>query len=263
MRGRGWLAPAPIHFDRRGIFEWISIVLWHFPLHLTFASSGVQSSRCVRMWSLRGGHAKACAKYDYVCICTYIYIYIYIHIYIYIYIYVYIYIYIYVYICIYIYIYIYIHTYIIIFSRLLGFGSLTAPLFTSGCAASSGECRSLGVVNKLNLLRNRFQHGHKMCQNFRSADVYVLFHLWYRWNLGQTNSYIKEVGFLSAPTNFLAQWFRNFDSKILGLTILSMKNGRKSYLPYSTPLWNIFGAVFGCFRRLRREIFISQNWLKG
>ena len=24
-----------------------------------------------------------------------------------------------------------------------------------------------------------------------------------------------------------------------------------------------FGAVFGCVCRLRREIFISQNWLKG
>ena len=36
-----------------------------------------------------------------------------------------------------------------------------------------------------------------------------------------------------------------------------------AYLPYSTPLWNRFGAVFGCVCRLRREIFISQNWLKG
>ena len=26
-------------------------------------------------------------------------------------------------------------------------------------------------VNKLNLLRNRFQHAHEMCQNFRSADA--------------------------------------------------------------------------------------------
>ena len=34
------------------------------------------------------------------------------------------------------------------------------------------------------------------------------------------------MGFLSAPTDFLAQWFRNFDSKILGLRILSMKSGR-------------------------------------
>ena len=25
------------------------------------------------------------------------------------------------------------------------------------------------------------------------------------WSLGQTNSYTQEVGFLSAPTNFLAQ----------------------------------------------------------
>ena len=28
-----------------------------------------------------------------------------------------------------------------------------------------------------------------------------------------------------------------------------------SYLPYSTPLWNRSGAVFGCVCRLRREIF--------
>ena len=34
------------------------------------------------------------------------------------------------------------------------------------------------------------------------------------------------MDFLSAPSNFLAQWFHNFDSKILGLTMLSMKNGR-------------------------------------
>ena len=38
---------------------------------------------------------------------------------------------------------------------------------------------------------------------------------------------------------------------------------REPYLPYSTPLWNRFGAVLGCFCRLRREILISQNWLKG
>ena len=36
------------------------------------------------------------------------------------------------------------------------------------------------------------------------------------------------VDFLSAPSNFLAQWSRIVDSKILGPTILSMKNGRKS-----------------------------------
>ena len=34
------------------------------------------------------------------------------------------------------------------------------------------------------------------------------------------------MGVLSAPTNFLAHKFRNSDSKILGLTILSMTNGR-------------------------------------
>ena len=34
--------------------------------------------------------------------------------------------------------------------------------------------------------------------------------------------------------------------------------GAPSYLPYSTPLWNRFGAVFGCVCRLRREIFISE-----
>ena len=36
-----------------------------------------------------------------------------------------------------------------------------------------------------------------------------------------------------------------------------------TYSPYSTPLWNRFGAVFGCVCRLRREIFISQNRPKG
>ena len=41
---------------------------------------------------------------------------------------------------------------------------------------------------------------------------------------------MKEVNFLSAPSNFLAQWFRNFDSKILGLTIISIKNGRTEWL---------------------------------
>ena len=34
------------------------------------------------------------------------------------------------------------------------------------------------------------------------------------------------MGFLSAPSNFLAQWFQKFDSNILGLRIISMKNGR-------------------------------------
>ena len=36
-----------------------------------------------------------------------------------------------------------------------------------------------------------------------------------------------------------------------------------AYLAYSTSLRNRFGAVFGCVCRLRREIFISQNRLKG
>ena len=53
--------------------------------------------------------------------------------------------------------------------------------------------------------------------NFQTKTLYI-------WSLGQTHSYIKEVGFLSAPSNFLAQWFRNFDSTILGLTILSVTN---------------------------------------
>ena len=36
----------------------------------------------------------------------------------------------------------------------------------------------------------------------------------------------------SAPSNFLAQRFHKFDSKILGLTILSMKNGRRGFQEY-------------------------------
>ena len=34
------------------------------------------------------------------------------------------------------------------------------------------------------------------------------------------------MGFLSAPSNFLAQWFHISVSNVLGLTIISMKNGR-------------------------------------
>ena len=37
----------------------------------------------------------------------------------------------------------------------------------------------------------------------------------------------------------------------------------RSYSPYSAPLWNRFGVVFGCVYELRRAISISQNWLKG
>ena len=37
------------------------------------------------------------------------------------------------------------------------------------------------------------------------------------------------MDFLSAPSNFLAQWFRNVDSKILGLTILSVKVDRMAH----------------------------------
>ena len=38
---------------------------------------------------------------------------------------------------------------------------------------------------------------------------------------------------------------------------------KRSYSPYSTPLWNRFGAVLGWFYRLGTETSISQNWLKG
>ena len=43
------------------------------------------------------------------------------------------------------------------------------------------------------------------------------------------------MGFLSAPSNFLAQRFHNFDSNILGLTIISMKNGRNATRPRRSP----------------------------
>ena len=38
---------------------------------------------------------------------------------------------------------------------------------------------------------------------------------------------------------------------------------QSSYSPYSAPLRNRFGAVFGCLRRLGREKYISQNRPKG
>ena len=82
-----------------------------------------------------------------------------------------------------------------------------------------GVCRHVSDIWKANAMC-----GKHRTVNFRTENLLI-------WSLGQTNSYIKEVGFLSAPTNFLARWFRNFDSKTIGLTILSMTNGRISGRP--------------------------------
>ena len=62
------------------------------------------------------------------------------------------------------------------------------------------------------------------------------------------------MGFLSAPTNFLAQRFRNFDSKILGLTILSMKNGRILYYAGPGPCCSWRGSAAARWRASERLV---------
>ena len=64
--------------------------------------------------------------------------------------------------------------------------------------------------------------------------------------MSQTDSYIKEVDCLSAPSDFLARLFRNFDSKILGLRILSMKNDRRLQLAKSVIYIYIYIYIYIC-----------------
>ena len=86
----------------------------------------------------------------------------------------------YVYIYIYIYVYIYIYTHAHAVSRTTFF------------------CRMIGLhfSGILHLRILRVWTGRTV--NFQTKNLRI-------WSLGQTNYYIKEVGFLSAPTNFLAQ----------------------------------------------------------
>ena len=74
-------------------------------------------------------------------------------------------------------------------------------------------------VSRVPLCRFSQNAVSKSTANFRTKNLQIR-------SLSQINSQTKEVDFLSAPSNFLAQWSHNFDWKILGLTILSMKNGR-------------------------------------
>ena len=47
---------------------------------------------------------------------------------------------------------------------------------------------------------------------------------------------------------------------LIAVQTLGVRVGRElSYLPYSTPLWNRVGAVFGCVCRLRRETYIFHR----
>ena len=75
--------------------------------------------------------------------------------------------------------------------------------------------------------------------------------------MGQANACVKEVGFLSAPTNFLAQWLRNYDSKILGLTILSMlcTAEPQTKIPQTKILWvRLQKTLHKKFRRCTKKV---------
>ena len=84
----------------------------------------------------------------------------------------------------------------------------------------------------------------------------------------------QQRGTVSSKSGFQAVLFQRYSANLSmnreQLNVVSARcrpsrpfPGRLAYLPYSTPLWNRFGDVFGCVCRLRREIFISQNWRKG
>ena len=110
----------------------------------------------------------------------------YIHVYIYIYIYIYMYIYVYISLSIYIYIYTWVWTHGVCFPSDLSQWSVLPPRI--GQAQKLPLAEVTLVLVALGSLRSMFK--------LRISKFGVL---------GQTNPHIKEVGFLSAPTNFLAQ----------------------------------------------------------
>ena len=57
------------------------------------------------------------------------------------------------------------------------------------------------MLSKIEQAKTMF---HETLAEYRCTVNFQTKHL-YNWSLGQTNSYIKEVGFLSAPSNCLAQ----------------------------------------------------------
>ena len=78
------------------------------------------------------------------------------------------------------------------------------------------------------------------------------------------------MGYLSAPSNFLAQWFHNSDSNIIGLKTICMTNGRTCFLDhrascpaaYADIVWSHVSKAVLFFRRATRNSpypFIVQN----
>ena len=146
---------------------------------------------------------------------------------IYIHIYIYTYIHMYVYICMYIYIYIYMYTH----------RSLHREK-RSGVGAAAKVSRDIVKLLLMVLLIT--------IQIMRILMCIMIMHL-----------------IVFNIVNYVLCWERNF-KRFQGrhLDLQSFCDG-DSPLPYSTPLLNRLGTALSFCCGLRREIYVSQRWLKG
>ena len=193
---------------------------------------------------------------------------------------------IYIYICIYIYIYthirVYMHMYIFLCLMRSDPWSIWAePGQKEGIEpkeiSGSGHAEPLGAASRL---RPRAQTPHSDDNNNSTTTnnsniTYSPYStlLWNRFAALPTLITANLILRILRPRIFESK-FRNHRAKKLDgapRTVLAifyihttiLITWLITYSPYSTLLWNRFGAVLGSFYRLRREVLISQNWLKG
>ena len=80
-------------------------------------------------------------------------------------------------------------------------GILLRPCLLQPCVHVAGDpTRAAGPNNSNNDDNNKYDYYYHYGTKagFQAKNLLI-------WSLGQPNYYIKEVGFLSAPSNFLAQ----------------------------------------------------------
>ena len=168
--------------------------------------------------------------------------------YICIYLSIYIYIYIYVYIGISLSLYIYIYIYIYIWD-----GDSRRHALTS---ARHRHVRAL--LNLLSSLFLRIRNPSCFCGTATSVGSSMLHSISVRHSTRRTprlrHSWMVFRLVQKCPHLLVSQLTRRRLRKITAAARFEFSH--ESYLPYSTPLWNRFGAVFGCVCRLRREIYI-------
>ena len=176
--------------------------------------------------------------YIYIYVCIYIYIYMYMYLYIYIYT-IYIYIYIHIHIYIYIHMYIYIYIYIYIFCA-----EATEPRPVPGTTQNRPPRPTLRTSIVSDIACTTVQR--------RRATIVII-----------------AIVLIIAIVITIAIIIRTAVKYKTAHCTPPLTHARLvrvnlySYSPYSTTLWNRFGAVLGWFYRLGRETSISQNWQKG